>query len=120
MREIKFRGISERTNGFVYGSLFFADTGLTIIENCGSDMADFHFVKPETVGQLTGIKFNEIDLYEGDIIEWFKNPEGYPQDTNKVRQTQIIKVENLIRGCFLFNFHDYKIIGNIHENPELL
>ena len=45
MSEIKFRGISERTNKFVYGSYFNADSGHTIIENGGSDISDFHFVK---------------------------------------------------------------------------
>jgi len=119
-RDIKFRGISERTNGFVYGSLFFADTGLTIIENGGSDITDFHFVKPESVGQYTGIKFNDVELYEGDIIEWYQRPEGYPQDPQKVRKTKVIELSNLIAGCFLYNFYDYKIIGNIHQDKDLL
>ena len=70
--------------------------------------------------QYTGIKFNDAELYEGDIIEWHQRPEGYPQDPNKVRKTKVIELSNLIAGCFLYNFYDYKIIGNIHQNTELL
>ncbi len=73
MREIKFRGISERTGKFVFGSYFNADTGHTIIENGGSDMKDFHFVNKETISELTGSKDkNRVEIYENDKVKYNK------------------------------------------------
>jgi len=143
MREIKFRGISERTGEFVYGSLFFADTGLTIIENGGSDMTDFHFVKTETVGQFTGIKDNNSkEIYEGDncrilYTDWASNTnpeislEDYKKSISSIGSIEYFAPEfNIVMkdryGDFSpmsmhYGTHgEIEVIGNIHETPELL
>lgn len=123
MREIKFRGNAIDGSGFVEGSLLIGFTGIHYIITMHDHilgMTTMYEVDEKTVGQFTGLQFNGVDLYEGDIIEWYQRPDGYPQDPSKVRKTKAIAIKNLISGCFLFNFHDYKIIGNIHQNPELL
>lgn len=56
MRQIKFRGLRTDGKGWVYGDMFNATTGATIIENGGESLGSFHFVIPESVGQFTGLK----------------------------------------------------------------
>ena len=51
MREILFRGINEETGRFIYGDLRHFINDVRIIGKSGYS----HIVKPETVGQFTGL-----------------------------------------------------------------
>ena len=136
MREILFRG-KTRKNGqkvyigtgekvpghWVYGGIFPGTGDYSIIYG-GETEKDLekHVVYSETVGQYTGLKDkNGKKVFEGDIV----------RKTNKGRHPEIF-IAN-IRTCFytieevyyspfehFTESCEYEIIGNMHDNPELL
>lgn len=125
-RTIKFRGKSEHSDEWCYGNL--VDYGDGEMEIQGFDVFregvdEWKEIKviPETVGQFTGLHdANGQDIYEGDILRPYfgeKNLEVC-----------------FVNGGFVFRWLDNSgifspiewvasvayIIGNIHDNPELL
>ena len=82
MREIKFRGLGE--NGWVYGDLFsaWAVGGIHPRIHWVEGVTSYNQgVKPETVGEFTGLK----DFYEGDLVqclEQWVSKEGAVEEEN--------------------------------------
>lgn len=126
MRNIIFRGRSIAHHGkkeeWVYGfySNFKGVNGRThyISDENGSSIA----VRAETVGQYTGITdVNDKKIYEGDIVSL----ESIKSRINKVvlwndeRATYDV-VDSDNGRMELYAFFRCEIIGNIHDNPELL
>lgn len=145
MRKIKFRGKSN-TGEWVYGSLVYSEnihpaiyfeTGKGNIKSL-----EWVYVDPETVGQFTGLTDkNGKEIYEGDIIKFQKYSNYNDEHSNLKRHIAKVIFKE---GCFCWyilkegsqsDFHySYKteplkntcttwgleIIGNIHDNPELL
>lgn len=88
------------------------------------DGFDLCEVDPETVGQFTGLPDkNGMNIFKGDIVEYF------PGGLFLIPQTGIVEFHDGAFGVMLFEKKgifltfaaDYcKVIGNIHDNPELL
>jgi len=142
MREIKFRGLRTDDKGWVYGQLaylfnnkempyimsdcFFGtkdfgeedDNGNPIIENDFLALGGFVSVKPDSVGQVTGLHDkNGNEIYEWDIcININTNNKGF------VRFDYGWAIDYTTRSHNMPQYYceDLEIIGNIHENPELL
>lgn len=132
MREIKFRGKRIDNGKWVYGLLVykFACDGKKwnkyfAIQTEGGEVIQ---VDPKTVGQFTGLHDkNSKEIWEGDIIRYMdgKNMEVFYSISNYAgwslrRKTKIGKRIYGMSNYEKYPNANYEIIGNIHENPELL
>lgn len=142
MREIKFRGkyeYSEENIGWIYGLLVKdSDGDVYIFPDGGTHctQGDWWFdyggyglpcVDPETVGQLTGLRdINGKDIYEGDIIRQDVCGDGsngvvvYDEEHAMFALRYYDPHNPVIYGLYDCQEKELEILGNIHDNPELL
>ena len=134
-REIKFR--AKHGKEWVYGDLHL----LSKMEHIHIDPFTKKSINIETIGQYTGLRDkNGKEIYEGDILRgdeypfncdgvdnyfaeivWADNVCGFYRLTHK-------KPNSTVRGIFHGNWEQldeddiksFEVIGNIHDNPELL
>ena len=135
MREILFRGKTEK-NDWVYGTPIFYMSGecstCPMLERYGSEATDIYKrdkVDPATVGQFTGLQdANKKDIYEGDIV-MVTNPSGKRvkkviKCNNELWETIGVINKKIHEHCIstmhTISHMNFEIIGNIHDNPELL
>ena len=81
-------------------------------------------VNPNTIGQFTGLydKY-EKQIYEGDIVSHVKGRmkvNGEYVDKTDVFAVEYRGAEFNISYLSLVSKNSVKVIGNIHDNPELL
>lgn len=128
MREILFRGKRADNGEWVEGSLihqtkFYGDpVDCYHILYDGEFHADYYGsveVIPETVGQFTGLfDKNGKKIFEGDVV---KIQVTYDVGCYPHTETELILV-TFIGGVFspLHKCESVEVVGNIHDNPELL
>lgn len=128
MRDILFRGTRKDNAEWVYGYYEFYNGGHYIniqtdrVNSGGYPIREFIKVIPETVGQYTGLTDkNGKRIFEGDIVK----------GENWLHKDHCIHRVVFNEGGFYFidkdgdpwhhdHINDFEIIGNIHDNPELL
>jgi len=122
MREILFRGKTVETKEWVFGfynHCHWKGNKHTIRVQKDSHLED-HFIDPETVGQYTGYETKEKKWFKGDILEVYaRNLIGVIEFYNGAYYACDYRNKTRIALHLLFE-DKAEIIGNIHDNPELL
>lgn len=140
MRTIKFRGKS-LSGEWLYGYLYkhgitppsdFLCIGQAVLP--WKDTVGVYVVDPETIGQFTGLyDKNGNEIYEGDIVS---HPWKDPIFGDLVETGQFVHSTICFNnGAFVVNYRlqgeyiylqDFvrlkclEVVGNIHDNPELI
>lgn len=120
MRQIKFRAWDEEENKMIeWHDDFFHDTS-KVTRYSG----DFSYIEMPLM-QYTGLKDkNGVEIYENDVVKgyWWRKGEK----NRFVGRVTYVMSSFRVRGVKQYFGMDqdldptYEVIGNIHENPELL
>ena len=129
MREIKFRGKRVDDGDWLYGSyisqnLVEGERSIRYWGGCNNCDLFEEPIDPATVGQFTGLKDkNGKEIYEGDVV-------AQPDDYGTFCHQLVVYAEGrfipLVRAEYGHNAIDrydpsaFEVIGNIHDNPELV
>lgn len=123
-REILFRGKRKDNGEWVFGFYYESERYRKKVHRIYNWITHLHYdVIPETVGQYTELSaYNGDKIFDGDIINIFErkieNAVVYWDDLF-VGWHAKNKKEPLIT-LFKTTHENYEVIGNIHDNPELL
>lgn len=129
MREYLFRGKRKDNGEWVEGDLrhggyYLNDPDVYICIRFADTMMNYP-VDPETVGQYTGLNVRGEKVFEGDIL---KITDKYGISVVYIVEFYMgafalkqMAVEYRVQFVdFHLRYYDFEILGNIHDNPELL
>ena len=124
MRENLYRAKRKDDGKWIEGYFYKIWDKVFLLWGMTNDTPNMEEVIPETVGQYTGLKdINDKKIFEGDIIkgtivsQWSKR---------KIVCRIVWKIDGFVsidRKNFIHKVKfakDIEVIGNIHDNPELL
>lgn len=122
-RDIKFRAKALDNKQWYEGYLSSPDTlnVPTVVD--GVTYYDEVLIDSGTICQFTGLKDeNGREICEGDIVTWLIN-DTYWTAPVEWREGSFWMTTDINRGYLVANDWlrgEYQVIGNIHDNPELL
>lgn len=129
MREILFRGQRIDNGEWVEGYYAVIETPLSkdgkpekhLICN-GTNVFNYE-VSPETIGQYTGLQDkNGKKVFEGDILPIYEQGEEYNYKVIYNGDCFMLAMLDSEQGSYPLSIKNTisEVIGNIHDNPELL
>lgn len=128
LRTIKFRGKSIYDEDWLYGSLVKLEKDSYAVIPFLNDIEigksiSMYEVYPETVGQFTGVKYNDREIYEHDLIECA----GVLCEivyNDKIGAFVLLEVLTQNLGSKpigqMIDLFCIKYVGNIYDHPELI
>ena len=122
-REILFRGKCFNTDEWVEGYLGIEVPDELVIQQFSfdeyfkSNCIDQYSLKPETIGQYTGLTDkNNVRVFEGDIVRVFDGEYiNYAVSFDGKHGAFVIG-----NASFWYYVPDIEVIGNIYDSPELM
>lgn len=131
MREILFRGKSIQKNSWVYGYYIellkprILDAKMTKDQGSAGDwIYKVSAVDPATVGQYTGLDDkNGHKIFEGDVVEFQYRKKAHKGIVEIQRGAAFVRNKVGVLDDHLhvmICFRPLEVIGNIHDNPELM
>jgi uncharacterized phage protein (TIGR01671 family) len=125
-REIKFRAWDYENKKWVFGWLTKLVEGirqfLAIVQYEDGELVRYYIDDEKTVGQFTGLHDkNGKEIYEGDILDFDESEWGAEFKPEAVPTLDKFTVLHWPMCGIPSDIPKYRqVIGNIHENPELL
>ena len=139
MNKNLYRAKDKKTGEWLYGLPLYSEDGSGEIDGITTKDGNAFDVIPETLGQFTGLTDkNGTKIFEGDIIKFkavyrFTESEDIQSlDTENIKEeTDVVIYKNgkfnpIPEMChcsdywYSYGFADFEVIGNMHDNPELL
>ena len=130
IREVIFRGKRTDNGEWIEGSLLgidWCDKPSTYSIAPNTPVSVFYSVIPETVGQYTGLTDkNGVRIFEGDIVHCVSKIDSADMVIIfECGQFRMILAEKYHEyqtnvGYYDINCFAKEVIGNIHDNPELM
>lgn len=130
MRDILFRG-KDKENKWHYGYVDATMYKHIVVINTDDGGSQFE-VQPDTVGEFTGLcDANGKPIYEGDIVAhndkpigiviWHSNGYFCINVGFDIKERDSIPIGQYFEWCYLReNKNTFSVIGNIHDNPEMI
>lgn len=140
MRELKFRAYLKEERKYVYPTLILVDFGVvTGIAYTDIDEITYQpkerrlIIEDVVIEQATGLKDkNGKKIWEGDIVEIDDKYDEYGKNAGQVyaiyfnyggfrcKPKYPSSIARGDKGYWVEDGNDFIVIGNIHDNPELL
>lgn len=128
MREILFRGKRIDNGEWAEGWLVIKKDPVLEITYCfilaygkGECFVTWYPVDPDTVGQYTGMTKNGKRIFEGDVVRCIRTHcDGKGVVGHIIFYECCFCVKTGINRPAMDLCNDFEIIGNIHDNPELM
>lgn len=129
-REIIFRGKRLDNGKWEYGDWVHDDIGgMYVFPNDAENLYIEYRVDPETVGQYTGLTDkNGKRIFEGDILKVYYYGKSKIFGVVKFDESRFFIDDDFMRDDIkakvpmteMFSRYEFEVVGNVHDNPELL